>query len=182
MKQKCLTMVKVMTALVLAVLMMVGSVSNVVGAVIGTASFDGGSVLVASAEKGLEIAENANSSEEADADAPDLSAFEENEIVRGMKDDLAGTGWNSSTDRLHLRVGSTWTDYYFNSSGVTTFTIANDNTTIEFELNFNGTVYKLHSSQQGFSAAGIHSENGEERLAKSDGSSTYSFSGVYADT
>lgn len=95
MKQKCLTMVKVMTALVLAVLMMVGSVSNVVGAVVEQASFDGGSVLAASAEKGLEIAENANSSEEADADAPNLSSFEENEIVCGMKEDLAGTGANA---------------------------------------------------------------------------------------
>ncbi len=66
MKQKCLTMVKVMTALVLAVLMMVGSVSNVVGAVIGTAGFDGGTALITSAEKGLEIAENANISESAD--------------------------------------------------------------------------------------------------------------------
>lgn len=92
MKSKVSTILKVMTALVLAVLMMVGSVSNVVGAVIGTSGFDGGSVLAASAEKGLEIAENANSSEEADADAPDLSGFEENEIVRGMKDDLASTG------------------------------------------------------------------------------------------
>ena len=65
--------------------------------------------------------------------------------------------WNSSTDRLHIRIGSTWYDKYFNSAGVTTFEVPNDNTTIEFELNFNGTVYKLDPSQANFTAKGIRS-------------------------
>ena len=186
-------------AMVLSIVMLIGSIAT--GSMLSTfaaymkdAAAKSDAVTQAATEGG-DIALNAIPSEDAAVDnadeKPDLSDFEENEIVRGIKKDFAETaaaadfaptGWNSSTDRLHLRVGSTWTDYYFNSSGVTTFTIANDNTTIEFELNFNGTVYKLHSSQLGFSAAGIHSEDGEERLAKSDGSSTYSVSGVYADT
>ena len=138
-------------------------------------SGDQAASLSAAADLGTGIADTATQLK------PTLPAYA-NASLRGDKEDLAGTGWNSSTDRLHLRIGSTWKDYYFNSAGVTTFTVPNDNTAIEFELNFNGTIYKLHSSQRGFSAAGIHSTDGEERLAKSDGSSTYSVSGVYADT
>ena len=90
--------------------------------------------------------------------------------------------WNSSTDRLHIRIGSTWYDKYFNSAGVTTFEVPSDNTTIEFELNFNGTVYKLDSSQANFTAKGIRSTAGQTRLAKTSGSSTYTVSGVYQGT
>ena len=90
--------------------------------------------------------------------------------------------WNSSTDRLHIRIGSTWYDKYFNSAGVTTFEVPSDNTTIEFELNFNGTVYKLDSSQANFTAKGIRSTAGQTRLTKTSGSSTYTVSGVYQGT
>lgn len=90
--------------------------------------------------------------------------------------------WNSSTDRLHIRIGSTWYDKYFNSAGVTTFEVPRDNTTIEFELNFNGTVYKLDSSQANFTAKGIRSTAGQTRLTKTSGSSTYTVSGVYQGT
>ena len=90
--------------------------------------------------------------------------------------------WNSSTDRLHIRIGSTWYNKYFNSSGVTTFTVDNDNTTIEFELNFNGTLYKLDGSQANFSADGIWDSNGQQRKAKLNATSTYTVTGVHADT
>lgn len=90
--------------------------------------------------------------------------------------------WNSSTDRLHIRIGSTWYDKYFNSAGVTTFEVPRDNTTIEFELNFNGTVYKLDPSQANFTAKGIRSTAGQTRLTKTSGSSTYTVSGVYQGT
>ena len=90
--------------------------------------------------------------------------------------------WNSSTDRLHIRIGSTWYDKYFNSAGVTTFKVPSDNTTIEFELNFNGTVYKLDPSQANFTAKGIRSTAGQTRLTKTSGSSTYTVSGVYKGT
>ena len=90
--------------------------------------------------------------------------------------------WNSSTDRLHIRIGSTWYDKYFNSAGVTTFKVPSDNTTIEFELNFNGTVYKLDPSQANFTAKGIRSTAGQTRLTKTSGSSTYTVSGVYQGT
>jgi len=90
--------------------------------------------------------------------------------------------WNSSTDRLHIRIGSTWYDKYFNSAGVTTFEVPSDNTTIEFELNFNGTVYKLDPSQANFTAKGIRSTAGQTRLTKTSGSSTYTVSGVYKGT
>ena len=109
MKQKCLTMVKVMTALVLAVLMMVGSVSNVVGAVIDTAGFDGRAI-VPSVLKGLEIGENVNV-----ADTADEADAEENQIVRGNKDladtganvDLANTGW---ADYNYVNAKGSWAD------------------------------------------------------------------------
>ncbi len=110
MKQKCLTMVKVMTALVLAVLMMVGSVSNVVGAVIGTAGFDGRAI-VPSVLKGLEIGENANV-----ADTADEADAEENQIVRGNKDladiganvDLAGSGHDIYDENLYYLNSNNW--------------------------------------------------------------------------
>ena len=101
-----------------------------------------------------------------------------NSILGRIKEDIAATGWNSSKDRLHIRIGGTWYDKYFNSSGVTTFEVAADNTTIEFELNFNGTLYKLHTSQANFTADGIRSVNGETRKAKSNYNSTYTVSGV----
>ncbi len=168
MKQKCLTMVKVMTALVLAVLMMVGSVSNVVGAVIGTSGFDGGTALITSAEKGLEIAENANISEsadEADAAEPDLG-FEENEIVRGMKDDLAGTGavtWstNDKLDYQYYGTGVTSTSAMpsFSSDGKVTFTIPSGgtNVTLKFRFRFGTNNYYMgyHSSQSTITASGM---------------------------
>ena len=72
--------------------------------------------------------------------------------------------WNSSTDRLHIRIGSTWYDKYFNSAGVTTFEVPDDNT------------------QANFTAKGIRSTAGQTRLTKTSGSSTYTVSGVYKGT
>ena len=101
-----------------------------------------------------------------------------------VTDDEA-VGWSSSTDYFHYQINNGgWQKAYFSTGGKTTFTVSSSdaNATIEFELNFNGTVYKRHSSQQGFTAAGIRSTSGTTRLAKTDGTRTYSVTGVYADT
>ena len=101
-----------------------------------------------------------------------------------VTDDEA-VGWSSSTDYFHYQINNGgWQKAYFSTGGKTTFTVSSSdaNATIEFELNFNGTVYKRHSSQQGFTAAGIRSTSGTTRLAKTNGTSTYSVTGVYADT
>lgn len=111
-------MVKVVTALVLAVLMAVGSVANVVGAVIDQAQFGGGDAVIASAAKGAEIADLAAATDnaveaDADAEAPAEDAeassapfygIEENEAVARVKDDLAATG--DTTYYLHIGAGS----------------------------------------------------------------------------
>lgn len=96
--------------------------------------------------------------------------------------DDAAVGWNSTADRLHIKIGSEgWTDIYFSTGGEAKFTVPSDGTTIEFELNFNGTVFKLDSSQSGFAAGDIRSTTGTTRLAKKNASSTYVITGVYAD-
>lgn len=92
-------------------------------------------------------------------------------------------GWNSSTDYFHYQVNNGgWSKAYFSTGGKATFTVDNNSTTLEFELNFNGTIYKYDSSQAGFTAAGIRSSSGTTRLAKTSGNSTYKVTGVYADT
>ena len=93
-------------------------------------------------------------------------------------------GWNSSTDRFHYQVNNSgnWSDASFNSSGKTTFTIASDDTTLEFELNFNGTIYKYDVSQQGFTASDIQKSSGTQRRAMTKGSSTYKITGVHKGT
>ena len=103
-------------------------------------------------------------------------------MTDAAKVDGESVSWNSSTDRFSYSVNNgTWHDAYFSSGGVTTFTVPNDNSTVQFKLNFNGTVYNHNSSQSTFSADGMHSKDGETRLAKTGGSD-YSVSGVYADT
>ena len=104
-------------------------------------------------------------------------------MTDAAKADSESVSWNSSTDRFSYSVdnGNNWSDAYFSSGGVTTFTVPNDNSTVQFKLNFNGTVYNHNSSQSTFSADGMRSKDGETRLAKTDGSD-YRVSGVYADT
>ncbi len=103
-------------------------------------------------------------------------------MTDAAKVDSESVSWNPATDKFSYKVGSgEWTDLSFNSNGVTTFTVSNDNSTLEFKLVFNGTVYNHDSSQSTFSADGMHSKDGETRLAKIGGSD-YSVSGVYADT
>lgn len=103
-------------------------------------------------------------------------------MTDAAKVDSESVSWNSSTDRFSYSVNNgTWQDAYFSSGGVTTFTVPNNNSTVQFKLNFNGTVYNHTSSQSTFSAGGMHSKDGETRLAKTGGSD-YSVTGVYADT
>ena len=103
-------------------------------------------------------------------------------MTDAAKVDSESVSWNPTTDKFSYQVNNGgWTDLSFNSNGVTTFTVSNDNSALEFKLVFNGTVYNHNSSQSTFSADGMHSKDGETRLAKTGGSD-YSVSGVYADT
>ncbi|MBK6087128.1 pullulanase X25 domain-containing protein [Ruminococcus difficilis] len=93
-------------AMVLSIVMLIGSIAtgsmlNTFAAYLKDAAANSDAVSQAATEGG-NIALNAIPSQDADAanitdnndakDAPDLSGFEENEIVRSMKDDLADTG------------------------------------------------------------------------------------------
>ncbi|WP_405346840.1 hypothetical protein [Ruminococcus sp.] len=73
-----------------------GSVLSAIAADFGTVS---GDAIPAAATEGSDIALNAIPSEDAAVDnavtKPDLSGFEENEIVRGIKKDFANTGSNN---------------------------------------------------------------------------------------
>ena len=98
-------------------------------------------------------------------------------------------GWNSSTDKFHYHVKPSggsweaeWHDAAFSSAGVATFTIAANDTEIEFELVFNGTTYKYDSSQSQFTASQMRKTNGTESRAKSNGNGTFKTTGVYAGT
>ena len=103
-------------------------------------------------------------------------------MTDAAKVDSESVSWNPTTDKFSYQVNNGgWTDLSFNSNGVTTFTVSNDNSTLEFKLVFNGTVYNHSSSQSTFSANGMRSKDGQTRLAKTGGSN-YSVSGVYADT
>ena len=103
-------------------------------------------------------------------------------MTDAAKVDSESVSWNPTTDKFSYQVNNGgWTDLSFNSNGVTTFTVSNDNSALKFKLVFNGTVYNHNSSQSTFSADGMHSKDGETRLAKTGGSD-YSVSGIYADT
>ena len=91
-------------AMVLSIVMLIGSIAtgsmlSTFAAYLNDAAAKSDAVTQAATEGG-DIAQNAipgetveDAAEANDAQsAPDLSEFEENEIVRGMKDDLAGTG------------------------------------------------------------------------------------------
>ena len=90
-------------AMVLSIVMLIGSIAtgsmlNTFAAYMKDAAAKSDAVTQAATEGG-DIALNAIPSEDAADDnadeKPDLSGFEENEIVRGMKDDLADTGANA---------------------------------------------------------------------------------------
>lgn len=144
MKSIVSTILKVMTALVLAVLMMVGSVSNVVGAIVEQADFgDYGSAVQTAATKALGIASDAvnkaadtDSAPSDDADQAPALDFEENEIVRGMKEDLASVGYSGSIYLRTSKSTSAWTNTNaysatLNNSNKATFTVDLSTETID---------------------------------------------------
>ncbi|MBQ1638745.1 MAG: hypothetical protein II101_03650, partial [Ruminococcus sp.] len=62
-------------------------------------------------------------------------------MTDAAKVDSESVSWNPATDKFSYQVNNGgWTDLSFNSNGVTTFTVSNDNSTLEFKLVFNGTV------------------------------------------
>ena len=99
-----------------------------------------------------------------------------------ISDDEA-VGYDSSSDKIHIKIGNaSWTDYYFSSGGETSFTVAHDDTTVEFVYYVGGIWYKWDSSQWNYSASSMHKTSGCERLAMKKGSNNYKVTGVYADT
>ena len=99
-----------------------------------------------------------------------------------ISDDEA-VGYDSSSDKIHIKIGNaSWTDYYFSSGGETSFTVAHNDTTVEFVYYVGGIWYKWDSSQWNYSASSMHKTSGCERLAMKKGSNNYKVTGVYADT
>ena len=92
-------------------------------------------------------------------------------------------GYDSSSDRIHIKIGSNWTDKYFSSSGETSFEVASDNTTIEFVYYVSGQWYKWESSSQAtFNATDIKKATGQQRRAMVKGTSNYKVTGVSSGT
>ena len=92
-------------------------------------------------------------------------------------------GYDSSSDRIHIKIGSNWTDKYFSSSGETSFEVASDNTTIEFVYYVSGQWYKWESSSQAtFNATDIKKATGQARRAMVKGTSNYKVTGVSSGT
>lgn len=90
-------------------------------------------------------------------------------------------GWNGTTDKFNVGIGGTWTLISLSSDGKATFTVPNDNTEVQFEFNFNGTLYRYESSQQTISKDNLLNTN--KRVAKSgSGTSPYIVTNAYAGT
>lgn len=131
-------------AMVLSIVMLIGSIAT--GSMLSTfaaylkdAAANSDAVSQAASE-GSDIAKSAIPSQDSDAaitdnndtkDAPDLSGFEENEIVRGMKQELADTGANinlANTGYSGCRVKGSWDGWTLHdiSSSSYTETLAAD--------------------------------------------------------
>ena len=85
MRQKCTTILKVSVALILALMMVVGSISTVVAATITIEQSESTTDSAAADNKAADVADDS-------ADAPAQSVPLTDKLVRRVKDDIAGTG------------------------------------------------------------------------------------------
>ncbi|MBK6087123.1 fibro-slime domain-containing protein [Ruminococcus difficilis] len=175
-------------AMILSVIMLIGSIAT--GSMLSTfAAYLKDNVnsdaVSQAASEGCDIAKSAIPSQDADAanitdnndakDTPDLSGFEENEIVRGMKDDLAGTGADADVsqtgaDTHYLFFATTdnpsnWSNYVTSTNDTFTFTASQVGLTGGFKT---GTNYFI----------GISSSSSVTNMWSQGGNATVSTSGT----
>ena len=182
MKTPAMHLSKRTVALILSVIMLVSSIAT--GSMLNTfaayikdnaAKTD---AIADAASEGSAIAESAIPSEDADAAAqaddadekPDLSGFEESEIVRKMKDDLvatgakaelASTGWTTGNNgRLHISFdnGSNYEDIFINSDGYGDFEISTT-CSVKFKFVAENTWYGYKDGSVGNNPGTDHTKN-----------------------
>lgn len=106
---------------------------------------------------------------------PDLSGFVENEIVRGLKQDIAATGWNDASTGIVLKLDGSKYTWYKVSNAYSNFTLTSDMNDLHYQVVVSDTWYGNKSGSNNYTFHDSEAYN-KEYYAERDSSNSYDLS------